>query len=55
MDPDFALVLSRRTGLRLYDFTCAWFDHDRYFEFFPLQVVWKKPSRTLGLQDFPRR
>lgn len=40
----YALALSRRTGLRLYDFTCAWFDHDRYFEFFPLQVVWKRPG-----------
>ena len=37
----YALALSRRTGLRLYDFTCAWFDEDRYYEFYPLHVVHK--------------
>jgi len=45
----YALALSRRTGLRLYDFTCAWFDEHHYFEFFPLHVVHKlghsRPSR----------
>ena len=40
----YALALSRRTGLRLYDFTCAWFDDRHYFEFFPLQVVHKRSS-----------
>ena len=40
----YALALSRRTGLRLYDFTCAWFDEHDYFEFFPLHVV-HKPRR----------
>jgi transposase-like protein len=29
----YALALSRRTGLRLYDFVCAWFDERHYFEF----------------------
>ena len=29
----YALALSRRTGLRLYDFVCAWFDDRHYFEF----------------------
>ena len=38
----YALALSRRTGLRLYDFKCAWFDEKHYFEFFPLHVVLKK-------------
>lgn len=38
----YALALSRLTGLRLYDFKCAWFDEDNYFEFFPLHVVYKK-------------
>jgi len=38
----YALALSRRTGLRLYDFKCAWFDDKDYFEFFPLHVVFKK-------------
>ncbi len=40
----YALALSRRTGLRLYDFTCAWFDEHDYFEFYPLHVV-HKPKR----------
>jgi hypothetical protein len=43
----YALALSRRTGLRLFDFTCAWFDDKHYFEFFPLQVVSKK-KRSLS-------
>jgi transposase-like protein len=38
----YALALSRRTGLRLYDFTCAWFDERHYFEFYPLHVVHKR-------------
>jgi ATP-dependent exoDNAse (exonuclease V) beta subunit len=40
----YALALSRRTGLRLYDFTCAWFDEHDYFEFYPLHVVHKRGS-----------
>ncbi len=35
----YALALSRRTGLRLFDFVCSWFDQDHYFEFYPLHVV----------------
>jgi hypothetical protein len=38
----YALALSRRTGLRLYDFVCTWFDERHYFEFYPLHVVHKK-------------
>jgi ATP-dependent exoDNAse (exonuclease V) beta subunit len=38
----YALALSRRTGLRLYDFACAWFDEHHYFEFYPLHVVHKR-------------
>lgn len=38
----YALALSRATGLRLYDFKCAWFNEDTYCEFFPLHVVHKK-------------
>jgi plasmid stabilization system protein ParE len=38
----YALALSRRTGLRLYDFVCAWFDEHDYFEFYPLHVVHKR-------------
>jgi len=38
----YTLALSRRTGLRLFDFKCAWFDENGYFEFFPLHVVYKR-------------
>lgn len=38
----YALALARLTGLRLYDFTCAWFDDKDYYEFYPLRVVHKK-------------
>ena len=41
----YALALSRLTGLRLYDFKCAWFDENAYFEFFPLHVVYKLRNR----------
>jgi ATP-dependent exoDNAse (exonuclease V) beta subunit len=41
----YALALSRRTGLRLYDFVCAWFDGHHYFEFYPLHVVHKRGRR----------
>ena len=37
----YALALSRLTGLRLYEFKCAWFDETDYFEFYPLHVVKK--------------
>jgi ATP-dependent exoDNAse (exonuclease V) beta subunit len=38
----YALALARRTGLRLMDFTCAWFDDTHYYEFKPLHVVHKR-------------
>ncbi len=41
----YALALSRRTGLRLRDFKCAWFDEKSYYEFYPLHIV-KKLQRT---------
>lgn len=41
----YALALSRLTGLRLFNFKCAWFDEEDYFEFFPLHVVYKKKRR----------
>lgn len=41
----YALALSRLTSLRLFNFKCAWFDEDDYFEFFPLHVVMKKKGR----------
>jgi ATP-dependent exoDNAse (exonuclease V) beta subunit len=41
----YALALSRRTGLCLYDFVCAWFDDQHYYEFYPLHVVHKRGKR----------
>lgn len=41
----YALALSRLTGLRLYEFKCAWFDEKDYFEFYPLHVVKKIQNR----------
>ena len=38
----YALALSRLTSLRLFNFKCAWFDEEDYFEFYPLHVVYKK-------------
>ncbi len=38
----YALALSRLTGLRVFNFKCAWFDEKDYFEFFPLHVVYKR-------------
>jgi len=42
----YALALSRRTGLKLYDFVYAWFDEHHYFEFYPLHVVHKRLRRS---------
>jgi len=41
----YALAMSRLTGLRLYDFRCAWFDENHYYEFFPLHIVYKLRER----------
>lgn len=41
----YALALSRLTGLRLFDFKCAWFDGEHFYEFYPLHVVHKRPPR----------
>lgn len=38
----YALALARLTTLRLYNFKCAWFDEENYYEFYPLHVVYKK-------------
>ena len=37
----YAMALSRLTGLRLFEFKCAWFDEEDYFEFYPLHVLYK--------------
>ena len=44
----YALALSRRTGLKLFDFVCAWFDENHYFEFYPLHVVHKRASHIVS-------
>lgn len=41
----YAMALSRLTGLRLFEFKCAWFDEKDYFEFYPLHVL-HKPKRA---------
>ena len=41
----YAMALSRLTGLRLFEFKCAWFDEKDYFEFFPLHVLHKLKKR----------
>lgn len=37
----YALAMSRLTGLRIFNFTCAWFDEKDYYQFYPLHVVKK--------------
>jgi len=41
----YALALSRLTGLKVFNFKCAWFDEKDYFEFFPLHVVYKPDKK----------
>ena len=59
----YALSLSRLTGLRIFNFTCAWFDEKDYYQFYPLHVV-KKISgkkkrrvyyRSGEIVEIPRR
>jgi PD-(D/E)XK nuclease superfamily len=38
----YALALSRRTGLPVKAFKCAWFDERDYFEFYPLPAVYPR-------------
>ena len=42
----YALALSRLTGLKVFNFKCAWFDEKDYFEFYPLHVVYKGGKRV---------
>ncbi len=37
----YALAFAARVGIPLKLIKCAWFDEKDYFEFFPLQAVWK--------------
>lgn len=48
----YAMALSRLTGLRLFEFKCAWFDEKDYFEFYPLHVLHKtkKAGRRKNIQ-----
>jgi len=41
----YALALSRLTGLKVFNFKCAWFDEKDYFEFYPLHVVYKPDKK----------
>lgn len=54
----YALALSRLTGLRLYEFKCAWFDEKSFYEFYPLHVVKKiqekKKKRKVFLRSHGR-
>ncbi|MEX2013112.1 MAG: hypothetical protein WD967_01785 [Candidatus Levyibacteriota bacterium] len=50
----YAIAMSRLTGLRLFEFKCAWFDEEDYFEFYPLHVVKKskrKRSKRVKYKD----
>jgi ATP-dependent exoDNAse (exonuclease V) beta subunit len=40
----YALALARRTSLPLKFFKCGWFDEKDYFEFYPLQGVYRRRS-----------
>jgi PD-(D/E)XK nuclease superfamily len=42
----YALALSRRTGLPVKAFKCAWFDERDYFEFYPLPRVYPRKYKT---------
>ena len=44
----YALAISRRTGIKLFDIVCAWFDEDNYYEFYPLNVVRKRELPARG-------
>jgi ATP-dependent exoDNAse (exonuclease V) beta subunit len=41
----YAMALSRRTGIPVKAFKCAWFDERDYYEFFPLPSVYPKPKK----------
>jgi len=45
----YALALSRRTGLPVKAFKCAWFDERDYFEFFPLPSVYPRIEKSRPL------
>jgi PD-(D/E)XK nuclease superfamily len=49
----YALALARRANLPLKNFKCAWFDERDYFEFFPLQGVYRRKGQS-QLANVPR-
>jgi len=53
----YAMALSRLTGLRLFEFKCAWFDENDYFEFYPLHVLHKtkKAARRRNVRTIEGR
>lgn len=53
----YALALARRANLPLKAFKCAWFDEKDYFEFFPLQGVYrpKAPPKSNALPSLTLR
>ena len=53
----YAMALSRLTGLRLFEFKCAWFDENDYFEFYPLHVLHKtkKAARRRNVRTIEDR
>ncbi len=48
----YALALSRLTGLRLFNFTCAWFDEKDFYQFYPLHVVRKLERQNIKKVKF---
>ncbi len=53
----YALAMSRLTGMRLFEFKCAWFDEKDYFEFYPLHVVKKlqRPAADIAKGSTSKR
>src|SRR3546814_21105638 len=47
----YALAISRRTGIKLFDILCAWIDADTYYEFYPMNVVRKRELPAPPAQD----
>ncbi len=41
----YALALTRLAGLRLFDIKCAWFNEEKYCEFFPRSLIARQPLR----------
>ena len=50
----YALALSRLTGLRLFEFKCAWFDDKDFYEFYPLHVVKKLQAKKKARRVYYR-